>query len=63
MEMMIKVSINRFNKVLKEDVPERFDTYERYATIDKIRKMVAYSDGEYIYVDYDMVCWMEDLGL
>lgn len=66
MKMMIKVSIDRFDKVLKEDVPEvfdRFDAYERYATIDKIRKMVSYSDGEYIYVDYDMVCWMEEEGL
>lgn len=89
--MMIKVSIKRFDKVLREEIPSDYqkayviklidevnDTsstrlfpesigydveYERYSKIDKIRKMVANSDDEYIYVDYDMVVWMEQEGL
>lgn len=88
---MIKVSIKRFDKVLREEIPSDYqkayviklidevnDTsstrlfpesigydveYERYSKIDKIRKMVANSDDEYIYVDYDMVVWMEQEGL
>lgn len=88
MKMMIKVSIDRFDKVLKEEIPSDYEKvykdllrqrledtkhtyisltyspeYERYCMIDKIRKITEYVEGDYIYVDYGMVCWMEEEGL
>jgi len=77
--MIIKVSVDRFDKVLIEEAPSgyteafiitkvnssafEYPDYERYHLIDKIRTMVSNSEDGYIYVDYDMVLWMEKEGL